>query len=143
MTRFLLFLSFALVLGSAVFADRVRSSESEARKVILTGKVYDTNHAVIIFSEVVAQSETRVYKTMTSEEGYKFELPPARYSIEANAAGFCPRHVDLFRVVNSARQRPLDFVLEVKDNDRPCKQKTRLRKEPLERRPEDFRRIAE
>ena len=143
MRRFVFFLSLALVFGGSVFADNIRSSQSDARKVILTGTVYDINHAVIVSSEVVAQSEMKQFRAITNSEGiYKFELPFASYSIEANAAGFCPRRVDLFRPRKSLMQRPLDFVLEVKDNDRPCRQKTMIRKEPP-KKPEPYRSIAE
>ena len=142
MRRCLIFLSLALVFGGSVLTDSVLSSQSEAKKVILTGTVYDMNHAVIVSSEVVAQSEMKQYRAMTNDEGvYKFELPLDSYSIEANAAGFCPRRVDLFRPRKSLMQRPLDFVLEVKDNDQPCKQAT-IEKE-TERRSELFVRIAE
>jgi len=90
-----------------------------------------------------AQSEMKQFRAITNSEGiYKFELPFASYSIEANAAGFCPRRVDLFRPRKSLMQRPLDFVLEVKDNDRPCRQKTMIRKEPP-KKPEPYRSIAE
>ena len=140
--RFALFLSLALAFGGSFFAGSARSSQSEAKRVILTGTVYDTNHAAIASSEVVALSESNLYRTTTNDDGaFKFELPLAGYRIEANAPGFCPRRIDLFRPRKSSMQRPLDFVLEVKDNDRPCKQKTMLK--PPEKKPEPFRRIAE
>ena len=140
--RFALFLSLALVFGGSFFAGSVRSSQSEGKRVILTGTVYDTNHAAIFSSEVVALGERNLYRTTTNEEGaFRFELPLAGYRIEANAPGFCPRRIDLFRPRKSLMQRPLDFVLEVKDNDRPCKQKTMLK--PPKKKPEPFRRIAE
>ena len=143
MRRLILFLSGALILAGAVFGNTNRSSEADARKVVVSGTVYDSHHAVIVFSQVLARSEMKDYRATTNDEGvYKLELPAASYRVEANAAGFCPRRVDLFRVSDVLMQRPLDFVLEVKDNDQPCKQKTMIEKE-TERRSELFVRIAE
>ena len=142
MKRFLLFLSLALILAGAVLGKT--SAASQGKNLILIGTVYDTNHAVIADSEVVAQNfEGKEYSVMTNGEGvYKFELPFATYRIEANASGFCPRRVDVLRVHNSPTQK-LDFVLETKQGDWPCAQKTMIKNERPIRKPELFRSIAE
>ena len=142
MKRLLIFLSLALILAGAVLGKT--SGASQGKNLILIGTVYDTNHAVIADSEVVAQNfEGKEYSVMTNGEGvYKFELPFATYRIEANASGFCPRRVDVLRVHNSPTQK-LDFVLEIKHGDRPCAQKTMIKNERPIRKPELFRSIAE
>jgi hypothetical protein len=142
MKRFLILLSFALVFTGAI-RDKT-SGASQDKKLILAGTVYDSNHAVIADSEVVAQNfEGTEYSAVTNDEGvYKFELPFATYRIEANASGFCPKRVDVLRVHNSPTQK-LDFVLEIKHGDRPCAQKTMIRNERPTRKPELFRSIAE
>ena len=146
----LLVLLFALILAGAGFADTRRSSPAKPLKPILAGTVYDTNHAAIAFGEVVAQSlEGKEYWATTNDEGvYKFELPSGTYRIEANAPGFCPKRVELFKIRNS-RPGPLDFVLEVtksavldiEGRGRPCPQKTMIRKE--QPRKQDRKSIAE
>lgn len=142
MKRFLIFLSFALILAGAVPGKT--SGAFQDRKLILTGTVYDTNHAVVAYSQVVAQSlEGKEYWTTANDAGvYKFEIPLARYKIEANAPGFCPRRVGLFGLSNSGTQRPIDLVLEVR-SDQPCAQKTMIKREHPTRKPELFRSIAE
>jgi Carboxypeptidase regulatory-like domain len=139
----LLFLSCALILAGAVLVDAGRSSGANVAKLFLSGTVYDTNHSVIASSQVVAQDfEGKEYSALTNDEGvYKFELPFATYRIEANAPGFCPKRVDVLRVRNSLMQK-LDFVLEVEPSDRPCTQKTMIKKEQP-RKPDFFRSIAE
>jgi hypothetical protein len=141
MKRLLIFLSFALILAGVLGTT---SGASQGKNLILIGTVYDTNHAVIADSEVVAQNfEGKDYSVMTNDEGvYKFELPFATYRIEANASGFCPRRVDVLRVHNTPTQK-LDFVLEIKQGDRPCAQKTMIKNERPIRKPELFRSIAE
>jgi len=142
MKRFLLFVWLALILAGAVLGTP--SGASQGKNLILIGTVYDPNHAVIANSEVVAQNfEGIEYSAVTNDEGvYKFELPFATYKIEANASGFCPRRVDVLRVHNSPTQK-LDFVLEIKQGDRPCRQKTMIKNERPTRKPELFRSIAE
>jgi hypothetical protein len=141
MKRLLIFLSFALILAGVLGTT---SGASQGKNLILIGTVYDTNHAVIADSEVVAQNfEGKDYSVMTNDEGvYKFELPFATYRIEANASGFCPRRVDVLRVRNTPTQK-LDFVLEMKHGDQPCAQKTMIKNERPIRKPELFRSIAE
>ena len=133
--------------------------------MVLTGTVYDTNHAVIVSSEIVARSSGgKEYQATTNTEGgYQIDLPQDVYRIDANAPGFCPKRVEMFRVRKSSLvverlsiltmpvlQRPLDFVLEVPPSEtpgllgyRPCKQETMIKKEPPTRHPELFRSIAE
>jgi Carboxypeptidase regulatory-like domain len=165
MKNFALFLSLMLILTCAAFGQTSSSSQSGGSGVVLTGTVYDTNHAVIVSSEIVARSSGgKEYQATTNTEGvYKIQLPVDVYKIEANAPGFCPKRVDLFTVRKSSLaverlskptmpvlQRPLDFVLEVPPSDtpgllgyRPCKQETMIKKEPPTRHPELFRSIAE
>jgi hypothetical protein len=165
MRRFVFFVSSTLVLTCTLFAQSTSSSQSVAKKVLLTGTVYDVNGAVIISSQVVARSSRgEEFQTTTNTEGiYQLELPPDVYKIEANAPGFCPKKVEMFRVRKSSQvverlsartmpvlQKQLDFVLEVSPSDtpwltgeRPCKQKTMIKKEPKIRKPELFRSIAE
>ena len=145
MKRFLLFISFALILACSVIGRNGSSSRAIGAKLTLTGNVYDSNHAVIARSEVVAQDfEGKEYSALTNGEGvYKLELPFATYKIEANASGFCPKRVDVLRVYRSLTVKPLDFVLQVNDGDRPCPQKTMIKKEQNIRKPEIFRSIAE
>jgi hypothetical protein len=142
MKHLFIFLSFALILTGALIGKT--SGASQSKKLILSGTVYDINHAVIASSEVVAQDFAgKEYWVLTNSEGfYKFELPFATYKIEANAAGFCPKRVDVIKVRSSLRQT-LDFVLEVKESDRACAQKTMIKKERPTRKPEVFRSIAD
>ena len=163
MKNFPRFLSLVLILTCAAFGQTSSSSQTGGPGVLLTGTVYDTNHAVIVSSEIVARSSGgKEYQAKTNTEGvYKIQLPEDVYKIEANAAGFCPKRVDLFRVRKSSLvverlstppvlQGPLDFVLEVPPNDtpgllgyRPCKQESMIKKEPPTRRQELFRSIAD
>jgi hypothetical protein len=151
MKNFLLFLSSTLVLSCAVFAQSSRSPQSDDKKVVLSGTVYDTNGAVIPFSHVLAQSPAgKEYRTTTNEEGvYKIELLIDIYAIKVDAPGFCSSRVRFFRVRKSpSGATPLDVVLDVADGDRPCKQKTMIEREPKKpvrkiRKPEIFRSIAE
>jgi hypothetical protein len=147
MKRCLLFLSFGLILAGAVSGQTTGSSQDGAPKVVLTGTVYDINHAVIPFSKVVARSYgVKEYQATTNAEGiYKLELPLDVYKIEASAEWFCPRRIELFRVRSSSTpiRSPLDFVLEVSEGDQPCKQKTMIKKKRPIRQPELFRSIAE
>ncbi len=157
-------LLLTLILTCTAFGQSADPSPAGAPKLVLTGTVYDINHAVIVFSKVVARSAGgKDYQTETNIEGiYKIELPLDVYKIEANAPGFCPKRVELFRVSKSPLvhgkssllqkdyDRPLDFVLEVPPSEtpgvmgyRPCKQKTMIKKEPQIRKPEIFRSIAE
>ena len=165
MKNFPLFLSLVLIVTGAAFGQTSSSSQTGGPGVLLTGTVYDTNHAVVVSREIVARSSVgKEYQATTNTEGvYKIELPLDVYRIEANAPGFCPKRVEMFRVRKSSQvverlstltmpvvQRPLDFVLEVPPSDtpgllgyRPCKQETMIKKEPPTRHPEIFRSIAE
>lgn len=147
MRRSILLLAFALILAGTVSGQTGSSSQNVDKKAVLTGTVYDINGSVIVFSHVVARSSRgKEYQATTNTEGiYKLELPPDVYKIEVNAPGFCPTSVEVFRVLNSpVVQKPLDVVLEVSEGDRPCKQKTMIKKqEPKIRKPELFRSIAE
>ncbi|MDX6445021.1 MAG: hypothetical protein QOH71_2095 [Blastocatellia bacterium] len=126
----LLLISFGLILAGAGLANPGRSSQASARRVLLTGTVYDVNHAVIVWSEVTAQNaEGKNFWAVTNDEGvYKIELPLDEYRIEANALAFCPKRIDLVRMLKSPAQKPLDFVLEMTQSDRPCAQKTMIEK---------------
>jgi hypothetical protein len=151
MKRCLLFLTFGLILNATIAGRTDTSSQTVDNRVVLTGTVYDINRSVIAFSQVLARSSRgREYQATTNTEGvYKIELPPEVYKIEVNAPGFCPTRVEMFRVRNSrSGATPLDVVLEVSEGDRPCKQKTMIKrepggKEPKIRKPEIFRSIAE
>src|SRR5438046_1683485 len=100
MKRVLLFVSCVLFLAAALLGTNNGATQGIDPKLILTGTVYDTNHAVVLSSEVVAQDfEGKEYSALTNGEGvYKLELPFATYKIEANASGFCPKRVDVLRV---------------------------------------------
>ncbi len=145
----LVFLSFGLILAGSVLANTRSASQGKTTKSVLTGRVYDVNHAVIVSSEVVARSpEGKEYWATTNTEGvYKFELPLATYRIEANATGFCPKRVEVLRMRNSSSS-PLDFVLaekppmvvvevdgtgnvvrEIESRGRRCPQQTMIKKE--------------
>ena len=145
MKRFLLFISFALILAGSVIGKTGGAYEAIAAKLILSGTVFDSNHAVIAGSQVVAQDfEGKEYSALTTGEGvYKLKLPFATYKVEADASGFCPKRVDVLKVRSSLTVKPLDFVLQVTDGDRPCPQKTMIKKEQNIRKPEIFRSIAE
>lgn len=146
MKRFVLFLSIALILTCTALGQTGSSSQNVDKKVVLTGTVYDINGAVIMSSQVVARSSSgKDYQATTNTEGvYKIELPPDVYKIEVNADGFCPTRAEVFRVRNSnSGATPHDFVLEISEGDRPCKQKTMIKKELKIRKPELFRSIAE
>lgn len=146
MKRSVNLLLLALILAITVFGQSTGSSRKVGKKVVLTGTVYDTNGGVIALGHVVARSfGVKEYQATTNDEGfYKIELPLDVYKIEVNAPGFCPKRIGIFRVRNSPLvQRPLDFVLEISEDDRPCKQKTTIKKQRPIRRPELFRSIAE
>ena len=151
MKRFLFLLSFALILAGTMSGQIGGSSQNVDKKVVLTGKVYDITGAVIMSSQVVAgNSAGKEYRATTNGDGvYKIELPIDIYAIKVDAPGFCPSRVRFFRLRNSpSGLMPLDFVLDVSDGDRPCKQKSLIEKEPKKperkiRKPEIFRSIAE
>jgi hypothetical protein len=71
----LLLLLVALILVGTVLANTRSASQAKITKSILTGTVYDPNHAVIMSSEVVARSpEGKDYWATTNSDGvYKFE----------------------------------------------------------------------
>jgi hypothetical protein len=151
MKRSMLLLAFALILAGAISGQTGSAPQTDDKKVILTGTVYDINGAVIPFSHVLAQNPAgKEYRVMTNTEGYyKIELPVDIYAIKVDAPGFCPSAVRFFRVRNSpSGAATLDVVLDVADGDRPCKQKTMIEREPKKpvrkvRKPEIFRSIAE
>ena len=151
MKRFSLLLSLGLILAGTMSGQIGGSSQNVDKKVVLTGKVYDINGAVIMSSQVVAgNSAGKEYRATTNDEGvYKIELPIDIYAIKVDAPGFCPSRVRFFRLRNSpSGVMPYDFVLDVSDGDRPCKQKSLIEKEPKKqerkiRKPEIFRSIAE
>ncbi|HMJ26932.1 MAG TPA: carboxypeptidase-like regulatory domain-containing protein [Pyrinomonadaceae bacterium] len=132
MMKRLLCISFAFILAGAVLAIPGRSSHATARKLVLTGTVYDRNHALILSSQVVAQNaEGKNYWAVPNGDGvYKIELPRDEYRVEANAPGFCPRRIDLVRMLKTSTPKPLDFVLEMQQSDQPCAQKTMIKKAP-------------
>ena len=147
----LLLLLVALILTGSVLAQATSTSQGKTTKGVLTGTVYDVNHAVIVASEVVAQDpKGKEYWATTNTEGvYKFELPLATYRIEANAPGFCPKRVEMFKMRNS-RTGPLDFVLrekppgavlDIEGRVRRCPQQTMIKKEQPQK--QDRRSIAE
>jgi hypothetical protein len=148
MAKRLLYLLFSLILAGAVLGDTRCLSQAKLLKPILTGTVYDTNHAVIVSGEIVAQSpEGKEYWATTNDAGvYKFQIPSGTYRIEANAPGFCPKRVDVFRILSYAptcsrcKSQPgaLDFVLEEKPPSvlldlegriKRCPQQTMIKKE--------------
>jgi hypothetical protein len=159
----ILFLSFTLILTHTAFGQLAGPPPVAIPRAVLTGTVYDPNGSVIMHAELLARSSTGEYWATTNSEGvYKMELPLDVYKIEADAPGFCPKRVEMFRVRKSSQltegpsrtmpvlQRPLDFVLEVPPREtpgvmgyRPCKQKTMIKPEPQRRKPEIFRSIAE
>jgi hypothetical protein len=146
MKRFVFFISIALVLTCTVLGQTGGLPKDYEARVVLTGAVYDPNGAVIVLGDVMARSLAgKEYQAATNTEGiYKIELPLDVYKIEVNAPGFCPKRVEMFRVRKSTLlQRPLDFVLEISQGDRPCKQQTMIKKQPTIRKPEIFRSIAE
>jgi hypothetical protein len=132
MKRLLLFMSLATVLASTLQANPGHSSAAKPKHLLVTGRVYDRNHALILSSEVTAQNaDGKNYRGLPDGDGvYRIELPPDEYRIEANAPGFCPRRIDLVGVRNSHLQKPLDFVLEMEQSDRPCAHQTMIKKAP-------------
>ena len=151
MRRSILLLAFALILAGAISGQTGSSPQSDDKKVVLSGTVYDANGAVITSGHVLAQNSAgKEYRATTNGEGvYKIELPIDIYAIKVGAPGFCSSRVRFFRVRNSpSGATSLDVVLEVADGDRPCKEKTMIDKEPKKqerkiRKPEIFRSIAE
>lgn len=146
MRRTILLLLSALILACTISGQTGGSSQSVDKKAILSGTVYDINGSVIPFSHLVARSFAgNEYQATTNNEGsYKFELSLGVYKIEANATGFCPKRIDQFRVGSSNwQQRPLNFILEISQSDRPCPQATMIKKQRPIRKPELFRSIAE
>jgi hypothetical protein len=132
MKRLLLFMSLATVLAGTLQANPRRSSAANPKQLLVKGRVYDRNHALILSSEVTAQNAAgKNFRAVADGDGaYKIELPLDEYRIEANAPGFCPQRFDLVRVQKSAVQKPLDFVLEMAQSDRPCAQQTMIKKAP-------------
>ena len=151
MRRSILLLAFALILAGAISGQTRSSAQSDDKKIVLRGTVYDTNGSVIPSSHVVAQNSAgKEYRATTNGEGvYKIELPIDIYAIKVDAQGFCSSRVRFFRVRNSpSGATSHDVVLEVADGDRPCKEKTMIDKEPKKkerkiRKPEIFWSIAE
>jgi hypothetical protein len=128
----LVYFSFAMLLGVAVLANPGSSSQATVKRIVLTGTVYDRNHAVIVSSQITAQNaEGKNFWAVTNNEGVsKFEIPLDEYRIEANAPGFCPRRIALARMLKTSMPKPLDFVLEMEQSDRPCALKTMIKKAP-------------
>jgi hypothetical protein len=151
MRQSLLLFASALVLAGAISGQTGSSPQSDDKKVVLRGTVYDTNGSVIPSSHVLAQNFAgKEYRTTTNGEGvYKIELPIGIYAIRVDAPGFCPSRVRLFRVRNSpSGATSHDVVLDVVDGDRPCRDRTMIEREPKKqerkiRKPEIFRSIAD
>jgi len=141
----LVLLSFIFILAGAASADASRSSQARPRKIVVFGTIYDPNHAVIAYAQVVAQSfEGKEYWATSNDQGaYRIELPLARYKVEANSPGFCPRRVGFIGGRDSKMQTPFDLILEIETSERPCREKSLIKKERPQRRPELFRSIAE
>jgi hypothetical protein len=156
------FISLGLILAGSISGQ---SGSSSDKKVMLSGKVYDPNGAVVMGSDVLARSrDGQDYHGRTNSEGiYKIELPMGIYKIEANAEGFCPRRVQIAFVQPAVppkqrisgrkqveEQKTVDFVLEVPSpvsretiGPSQCKQRTMTKKDPPKRRPDVFRGIAD
>ena len=159
------FLTFGLIVTGTLFGQAGSSPQSAEKKIMLSGRVYDTNGSLVMGSDVLARSSAgKDYQGRTNGEGiYKMELPHGVYKIEANAEGFCPKRVELgfvkrvvdpkkkvFRVSDSGQeQNTVDFVLDVASPvtlgsiGPPCKQRTMIKKDPLKKDPDVFRSITD
>ncbi len=128
----LLCISLVMVSTGGAMVGRGSWSRARAMKIVVTGRVYDRNHALIVLSEVTAENaDGKNYRAMVDGEGvYKIELPLDEYRIEANAPGFCPRRFNLVRAQKQAGKKSLDFVLEMAQSDRPCAQQSMIKKAP-------------
>jgi hypothetical protein len=165
MNRCLRFLLFGLILTGTISGQGGSSSQGLEKKVMLSGRVYDTNGAVVMGSDVLARDrDGQDYRGRTNSEGiYKIKLPIGIYKIEANANGFCPKRVArafageavaagnrTFKLRNPGpNEGTLNFVLEVATTVTPetigprCKQRTMIKKDPRKTRPDVFRNIAD
>ncbi|MFN2577368.1 MAG: carboxypeptidase-like regulatory domain-containing protein [Pyrinomonadaceae bacterium] len=145
MRRVIQVLTVALLLAHAGLAQRQQPFPANRPKTILLGTVYDIHHSVILRAQIVARdTEGHDYEATTNGEGvYSFDVPVGIYEVEANADGFCPRRVSDFKATDGV----LDFVLMVRGEIKPCKQRSMLKPLPTERqairRPNPLRGIAE
>jgi hypothetical protein len=132
--RFWLASLIILLSGFSAPAQSPGSVKPSEQKMILTGVVYDLNGAVVADGSVVVinKSAGKKYGGATDSEGvYRLELPPALYTIEVGAPGFCAGQVERFRVVNSTHGKmSLDFVLEVAERPERCQHQFILDKRP-------------
>ncbi len=110
------FLTFGLIVTGTLFGQARSSPQSAGKKIMLSGRVYDTNGSLVMGSDVLARSAAgNEYQGRTNTEGiYKMEVPLGVYKIEANAQGFCPQRVEVLRVSSSGQGKStVDFVLEI------------------------------
>src|SRR6266498_2729549 len=138
MNRVLQVLTLALLLAQGG-VGQLQSFQTTAPKTIFLGTLYDIHHAVIAGGYLVARDANgHDYESTTNGEGvYSFDVPAGIYKIEANANGFCPKRVNNFKATDGV----LDFVLLVREEMKPCKQRSMLK---LQSGPLDIRRgIAE
>jgi Carboxypeptidase regulatory-like domain len=103
---------------------------SQRPKTIVIGTVSDTNHAVIVGARITARDESgQDYVTTTTDKGaFMLEVPVGLYKVEANAEGFCPKRMNNVEPVNDI----VDFVLDVRNDERHCKQKSMLKDQKWE-----------
>src|SRR5258708_37335473 len=99
MRRSILLLAFALILAGAISGQTRSSAQSDDKKIVLRGTVYDTNGSVIPSSHVLAQNSVgKAYRATTNGEGvYKIELPIDIYATRVGSPGFWSSLVRFFR----------------------------------------------
>src|SRR5688572_19215234 len=96
-----------------VLADFVNS-----QNVVLTGRVYDWQGAVILGTEIKAKDKSgKVYTAKQNDDGvYSVELPEAIYSLEFQSMDFQPFKVKKYRIVKPHQNRMFfDVVLEARE----------------------------
>lgn len=94
-----------LMFGLSVLAN--------AQKVVLSGKITDTNGGVIPQVKVVLIENKNSFSTITNDDGYySLQIPAGIYLIEFyGVAGFLKTNVENYRVAPTKMN--LDIVLEV------------------------------
>src|SRR5260370_16649106 len=113
MRRSILLLAFALILAGAISGQTRSSAQSDDKKIVLRGTVYDTNGSVIPSSHVVAQNSVgKEYRATTNGEGvYKIKLPIDIYAIRIGAPGFYSSRVRFFHSRNPPSRPTSHHVL--------------------------------
>ncbi len=120
--RFLIFLFGVLALSTVAYAE-TGIAESSGREIVLTGKVFDPNGALVPGAQIRATGATGAITSTNSSASGIFSLPiaPGLYRLQVTKSGFISANFPEFLVVNSSTGKmTMDIVLFPGLSNSPC-----------------------